>query len=465
MATLDLSYNLIEQVTNQSIQFGNSVELDFTGNQIKEFNAELPYNVKRVYLNKNLLTSLGRTLRFSQMTEVTMAYNRIQNLGFEDLRGVHGVQDLDLQGNVITSVERFTFNNIRKDLIYLDLSQNKIRTLQGCVRYLSLLTSLNLTDNQIETFEEGEFQGLNELTDLYLHGNRITTLGNEVHGLVQLQYLVVSSNRIRTLRKEQMPEKLKYLYLADNPFHCDCKLLPFLQHLNSTDNPRTDVPLCTPPNDTSLAPPHSSCPAGAANRSSAAETNSTSMVIFLTRHSENNPIFSESRPFVIQDEIAGLDLTNNSLQSMEEARLPERMRHLLLANNKFRLPPRLCCVLPNGARQSHSVKQPLELRLWYPSASRSGFSPKLISHLILSHDSFSVKILEILRKIAICCHNVKLATLFTIRGIPHIVQDANITKCGPDDPESPGLADKTIWSLTDIDLCPRILASMFQSLS
>ncbi|GIY21914.1 protein toll [Caerostris darwini] len=443
MATLDLSYNLIEQVTNQSIQFGNSVELDFTGNQIKEFNAELPYNVKRVYLNKNLLTSLGRTLQFSQMTEVTMAYNRIQNLGSEDFRGVHGVQDLDLQGNVITSVERFTFTNIRKDLIYLDLSQNKIRILQGCVRYLSLLTSLNLTDNQIESFEEGEFQGLNELTDLYLHGNRITTLGNEVHGLVQLQYLVVSSNRIRTLLKEQIPEKLKYLYLADNPFHCDCKLLPFLEHLNSTDNPRTDVPLCTPPNDTSLAPPHSSCPAGcrcfcthhaqrpfmsvdcsslglielpclfsAANRSSAAETNSTSMVISLPRHSENNPIFSESRPFVIQDEIAGLDLTNNSLQSMEEARLPERMRHLLLANNKFRLPP---TALLYSLTELDKVT--LSSNPWGCDCGVLGFKKWILSK-------------------------------------SDIVQDTNTTMCGPDDPESPGLAGKTIWSLTDIDLCP-----------
>ncbi|PRD36625.1 UNVERIFIED_CONTAM: Relaxin receptor 2 [Trichonephila clavipes] len=151
LATLDLSYNLIKEVTNQTITFGYYVEMDFVGNQITDFNVELPYNVKRVYLNKNLLTSLGQTLRFSQMSEVSMADNRIRTLGPEDFRGVHGVQMLDLQGNVIESVLRYTFTAIRKDIIYLDLSRNRIRALNGCVRYLSLLTSLNLTDNRIES--------------------------------------------------------------------------------------------------------------------------------------------------------------------------------------------------------------------------------------------------------------------------------------------------------------------------
>ncbi|GFW00307.1 relaxin receptor 2 [Trichonephila clavipes] len=216
LATLDLSYNLIKEVTNQTITFGYYVEMDFVGNQITDFNVELPYNVKRVYLNKNLLTSLGQTLRFSQMSEVSMADNRIRTLGPEDFRGVHGVQMLDLQGNVIESVLRYTFTAIRKDIIYLDLSRNRIRALNGCVRYLSLLTSLNLTDNRIESFEEGEFAGLNELTELYLHGNRISTIGDELQRLDQLQYVVISSNRIRTLKREQFPGMLQYIYFAGN---------------------------------------------------------------------------------------------------------------------------------------------------------------------------------------------------------------------------------------------------------
>ncbi|GBO00686.1 hypothetical protein AVEN_55080-1, partial [Araneus ventricosus] len=159
------------------------------------------------------MTTVGRTLQFSQMAQVSLADNRIQSLDYEEFRGVHGIVMLDLQGNVISSIERETFTSIRKELVYLDLSRNKLRRLNGCVQSLSLLTSLNLTDNQIEGFERAEFRGLNELTDLYLQGNRIKTLGYEVQGLNRLKYLVISHNRIRTIKAEQLPLSLQYVYV------------------------------------------------------------------------------------------------------------------------------------------------------------------------------------------------------------------------------------------------------------
>ncbi|GIY27077.1 protein toll [Caerostris extrusa] len=195
------------------------------------------------------------SLKVGQIAHLSLAGNHIQNLSSEDFRELDEVRYLHLQNNFISTVERFTFTVIRYDLMFLDLSRNKIRSLQGCVRFLSVLNYLNLTDNRIESFEEGEFDGLNELTDLYLHGNRITTLGGEVQRLLQLQYLDISSNRIRTLRKEQILDKLKYLYLAGNPFSCDCKLLPFLSYLNSTNNLNSEVP-CAPSKRYRPIPPH-----------------------------------------------------------------------------------------------------------------------------------------------------------------------------------------------------------------
>lgn len=37
LSTLDLSYNLIEEVPKQSIKFGKNLELDLIGNRIKKF--------------------------------------------------------------------------------------------------------------------------------------------------------------------------------------------------------------------------------------------------------------------------------------------------------------------------------------------------------------------------------------------------------------------------------------------
>ncbi|GIY71745.1 hypothetical protein CEXT_628241 [Caerostris extrusa] len=73
---------------------------------------------------------------------------------------------------------------------------------------------------------------------------------------------------------------------------------------------------------------------------------------------------------VIEDEVAGLDLTNNELESMEGARLPEGMRHLLLANNRLRvLPPGLLDSLGELGRVTLSGNPGPGIAA--PSASRS----------------------------------------------------------------------------------------------
>lgn len=112
--------------------------------------AELTFNVRRVFLTANLLTSVGRALQFSQMTEVALADNLIAALLESDLQGAHGVQALELQGNRIAGVDEAALAPVRRDLVHLDLSRNRLRRLGGCVRFLSALVSLNLTDNLLE---------------------------------------------------------------------------------------------------------------------------------------------------------------------------------------------------------------------------------------------------------------------------------------------------------------------------
>ncbi|GIX95515.1 protein toll [Caerostris darwini] len=432
LVKLDLSYNLIEQVANRRVQFGSYQNTSFVVHMVKKYNSSLPY---MMYHRQS-----QNSLKVGQIAHLSLAGNQIQNLSSEDFRELDEVRYLHLQNNFISTVERFTFTVIRYDLMFLDLSRNKIRSLQGCIRFLSVLNYLNLTDNWIESFEEGEFEGLNELTDLYLQGNRITTLGNKVQRLLQLQYLDISSNRIRTLRKEQIPEKLKYLYLAGNPFSCDCKLLPFLSYLNSTNNLNSEVPLCTPPNDTSPIPPPSNCPPGcrcfcthdaqrhfmSVDCSSLGLTRLPALFSAATGKNSNTAIISypvEYRirydgssktrwiNFAIQDEIAGLDITNNSLQSMEEARFPEGMVHLLLANNQLRVPPTALL-----------------------------YSLEKLSSVTLSGNPWT------------CDCNV-ISFKKWILSKSDIVPDANITRCGPEEAENRDLIQKAIWSLTDLDLC------------
>ncbi|GIY52262.1 hypothetical protein CEXT_769641 [Caerostris extrusa] len=75
---------------------------------------------------------------------------------------------------------------------------------------------------------------------------QIATPDSEIDALAQLSIPSISNNQIRTISTNQIPPKLTHLYLADNPFHCDCQMLPFLQFLNSTKVLTTDEDLCTP---------------------------------------------------------------------------------------------------------------------------------------------------------------------------------------------------------------------------
>ncbi|GIY66662.1 hypothetical protein CEXT_430651 [Caerostris extrusa] len=101
----------------------------------------------RFSLDHNLLTSLGPALRNNPVWRFSMADNLIAHLGPEDLQVWQLVRHLELQGNVIAQVERLTFANVRDQLLSLDLSRNRIESLQGCLQNLTNLQVLNLSQS------------------------------------------------------------------------------------------------------------------------------------------------------------------------------------------------------------------------------------------------------------------------------------------------------------------------------
>ncbi|GIZ01871.1 protein toll [Caerostris extrusa] len=393
-----------------------------------------------VSLNNNLLTSLGPALRYNPMKYFSMVNNRISHLGPEDLQGELIVRHLDLQRNVITQVESLTFANVAEQLWTLDLSRNRIESLQGCLQNLTNLDVLNLSHNKIQVFTPNEFYKMNMLTELHLEGNRIATLDSEIHALTGLRILSISNNQIRTISTNQLPPKLTHLFLAGNPFHCDSQMLPFLQFLNSTEKLKTDEDLCTPSqNGTALVsvpapalPPadvpvptiasylwtavpqdspicHLFSPQGRITFITAKYNvlpffvqNSTVLQIFLPRA-------NKEMPFVIVAEVEGLNLSNNKLRSLEDARLPSRTRFLFLDHNLIH-------------------KLPVVLLE----------SLKFLTRVTLSNNPW------------VCdCNALDFKKWVASKSI--LVLDMNDPRCGPDMPDSPGLA---IWLHSDQDLCP-----------
>ncbi|GIY04247.1 protein toll [Caerostris darwini] len=367
----------------------------------------------------------------SSLWYLRLANSRLTHLRGDNLKNLTSLYELSFFNNSISHVAEDVFQGT-ENVEYFDISHNLLTFLPPSLFRSWKLKEVHLSYNKLlhvdhlfvgmnpEVSTPGEFYKMSSLTGLYLKGNRIATLGSKIHALTQLRILSIRNNQIRTITTNQLPPKLTQLFLAGNPFLCDKQMLPFLQFLNSTENLTTDD-LCTPSqNGTARCP--SPCRCSLTNDSIifadcsssgltnlppffTEEQNSTVLEIFLPRA-------NKEVPFAIEAEIEGLDLSNNKIQSLEEARLPSRTRFLFLDHNLIRkLPVSLL------ESQEFLTRVTLSNNPWTCDCTALDFKKWVVSKQI-------------------------------------IVLDMNEARCGPDVPNNPGLAERAIWLLPDRELCP-----------
>ena len=110
---------------------------------------------------------------------------------------------LGLDRNQIKTIEDGDFEGLY-NLTYLQLSSNKITNLQpGTFRGLTSLFDLELGSNKIMSLQPGTFRGLTSLSDIGLDGNDIQTLDCNVLA--------------------ELPRPLK-LDIGNNPLQCNQEL-------------------------------------------------------------------------------------------------------------------------------------------------------------------------------------------------------------------------------------------------
>lgn len=81
-----------------------------------------------------------------------VAEKKIQFLTAEDFMSDYNTTGLVLRENQIQRIDTDTFISVNSSLKSLDLSSNKIVSLNGSVRYLTALTKLYLSNNSIQVF-------------------------------------------------------------------------------------------------------------------------------------------------------------------------------------------------------------------------------------------------------------------------------------------------------------------------
>ncbi|XP_012150087.1 keratocan [Megachile rotundata] len=250
--------------------------LRLCGNNIDEleFLDDLPDSLSHLYLDDNMITKV-RSIALNNVQELSVSGNHIEKLcrdmcsdSFLSLKGMENLQKLNASRNSIAEVTDNAFIDA-KNLITLDLSRNKIKTLPVDVpNMLSVLKELFLSHNELGSmpnicssmrlrYLDLSYNNIGSITNsnlcdstsnlhtLLLSGNYITDVDNDafmrlpalkkldlsnnlilnlpvrlIYGARSLQTLLLRNNSIANIDQlfSVKSKVLQELHLQENPF-------------------------------------------------------------------------------------------------------------------------------------------------------------------------------------------------------------------------------------------------------
>lgn len=266
--------------------------LDISDNQLHE----LPSRAFPALLQLENLDLAGNSLRLLQpeafvrlphLTSLNLANNQLDAVQINDrtMRGLHGLQRLSLQSNLLKGAVTPTFISGVHGLLSLDLSDNSLTMLaRGALSAYPNLRELDLSHNMIDVIEDHAFVNLTRLRHLKLSHNRVVAVsGYSLAHLPLLTHLAMADNALRAITADllhQLPAlksldldandisllqphvfnstpALQHLSLADNPLHCDCKvwwLVVWLMHHPTLSKEEKASAVCATPSHLENAP-------------------------------------------------------------------------------------------------------------------------------------------------------------------------------------------------------------------
>ncbi|XP_078619093.1 uncharacterized protein LOC144886349 [Branchiostoma floridae x Branchiostoma japonicum] len=231
--------------------------------------------LQELWLQSNNLTDihLGTFSNLPQLRLLILYSNKLTELNPGVFSNLPSLQELWLQSNNLTDIHLGTFLNLPQ-LRVLRLSSNKLAKLNpGIFSNLHQLQKLWLNFNKIANIQPDMFSNLPQLQDLWLNGNQISDIKpGTFSGLPNLQKLWLSSNNIRGIQSGTFQDLPKLLRLSlannqittiqpgtfsdfsvtiyilyNNPWQCDCRMVPFRQKMNGSHSFENQI-VCGQPN-------------------------------------------------------------------------------------------------------------------------------------------------------------------------------------------------------------------------
>jgi Leucine-rich repeat (LRR) protein len=284
LSTLDLESNVIQEVDAYAFHGIPLVSLNLQSNQIHsliEYSfGGLENTLVELILIDNKLERfpLHALRRLKRLETLKLQSNQISDIPDDTITRLSSLKSLDLHSNQIHHLDSHSFITTPKlvtlsvannrltllsdsqafqhllDLETLDLSHNELQVV--AFSHIPALRSLDLSNNGLHTVH---LHSLHNIKELFLSNNNIQRLTNETfvntsrlsviflqhnaiqsidyntfHSLHHLSTLDLSYNQLKAIDAQLLKHNtlLQSLYLDNNPFHCDCRLLSLYDWLS-----------------------------------------------------------------------------------------------------------------------------------------------------------------------------------------------------------------------------------------
>lgn len=220
LTILLLDNNRIANIHHEALRNCSRLQyLLLNGNQLTE--------VPRVLSNVPMLLTLDlgenhistiTNYSFSEMQHMyglRLTENNIENITKGVFDNMAALEVLNLSRNKIQRVEPGTFK-LNARLRFIRLDGNFLKDIRGLFVELQKLDWLNISDNQLTTFDYELIPA--GLKWLDIHANKITELGNhfEIQSNLSLTTFDASSNRLTEITASAIPNSVEQLFLNDN---------------------------------------------------------------------------------------------------------------------------------------------------------------------------------------------------------------------------------------------------------
>ncbi|XP_042230061.1 toll-like receptor Tollo [Homarus americanus] len=220
MSLLHLTNNSLIEIHPHALHHSSNLKEVFLGNNHLQAIPTALENLsflKALDVSRNDIVSIQPFLfgGLGNLETLNVSYNKMNGISQGSFAGLVSLETLDMRDNQLRAVSEGSFDGV-PSVRHLTLARNELTDINGVFAGLEHLESLDLSYNNIRMFDYAFIP--RQLIKLDLKNNKIEQLGNffKVQSVLTLEILDASYNGITRLTEVSLPNTIRKVILHNN---------------------------------------------------------------------------------------------------------------------------------------------------------------------------------------------------------------------------------------------------------